>query len=163
LVADAHQEAKKAVAELRDLARGIHPVLLSDRGLAGALPGLAACCPVPVEVTVDIDDRPLPALEGIAYFIVSECLTNMVKHANATKGWVTAKRVGDRLIVEIRDNGIGGEIVKPGGGLSGLQDRVASVDGTLSVFSAPAGSTTVTAILPCRAIPSSWPAPGGAA
>jgi signal transduction histidine kinase len=161
MVADAHQEAKKAVAELRDLARGIHPVSLSDRGLAGALPGLAARCPVPVEVTVDIDDRPLPAIEGIAYFVVSECLTNMVKHADATTGWVTAKRVGDRLVVEVRDNGMGGAIVKPGGGLSGLQDRVASVDGTLSVFSAPAGSTTVTAILPCRATPSSWPAPGG--
>jgi signal transduction histidine kinase len=160
MVADAHQEAKKAVAELRDLARGIHPVSLSDRGLAGALPGLGARCPVPVEVAVDIIDRPLPAIEGIAYFVVSECLTNMVKHADATKGWVTAKRVGDRLIVEIRDNGIGGAIVKPGGGLSGLQDRVASVDGTLSVFNAPASSTTVTAILPCRATPS-WPAPGG--
>lgn len=163
MVADAHQEAKKAVAELRDLARGIHPVSLSDRGLAGALPGLAARCPVPVEVSIDINDRPLPAIEGIAYFVVSECLTNMVKHANATKGWVSAKRVGDRLVVEIRDNGTGGAVVKTGGGLSGLQDRVASVDGTLSVFSAPAGSTTVTAILPCRATPSSWPAPGGGA
>jgi signal transduction histidine kinase len=160
MVADAHQEAKKAVAELRDLARGIHPVSLSDRGLAGALPGLAARCPVPVEVNVDIKNRPLPAIEGIAYFVVSEGLTNMVKHADATKGWVSAKQVGDRLIVEIRDNGLGGAIVKPGGGLSGLQDRVASIDGTLSVFSAPAGSTTVTAILPCHATPS-WPAPEG--
>jgi signal transduction histidine kinase len=103
------------------------------------LPGLASRCPIPVEVSVDIHDRPLPALEGIAYFVVSECLTNMVKHADATKGWVTAKRIGDRLIVEIRDNGTGGAIVKPGGGLSGLQDRVASVDGTLSVWPAPGG------------------------
>jgi signal transduction histidine kinase len=162
MVADAHQEAKKAVAELRDLARGIHPVSLSDRGLAGALPGLAARCPVPVEVSVDIKDRPLPAIEGIAYFVVSECLTNIVKHANATKGWVKAKRSGDRLIVEIRDNGIGGTVVKPGGGLSGLKDRVASVDGTLSVFSAPAGSTTVTAMLPCGST-ASRPAQGGVA
>jgi signal transduction histidine kinase len=163
MVTDAHVEAKKALSELRDLARGIHPVSLSDRGLVGALPGLAARCPVPVEVTVDIKDRPLPAIEGIAYFVVSECLTNMVKHAKATKGWVHAKRVGDRLIVEIRDNGIGGAVVKPGGGLSGLQDRVASVDGTLSVFSAPAGSTTVTAILPGRSAATARPAPGGGA
>jgi signal transduction histidine kinase len=162
LVADAHQEAKKAVAELRDLARGIHPVSLSDRGLAGALPGLAARCPIPVEVKVDIVDRPLPAVEGIAYFVVSECLTNMTKHAEATKGWVSARRTGDRLILEIRDNGIGGATVKPGGGLRGLQDRVASIDGTLSVFSAPAGSTTITAMLPCHPSNAPWPAPGGA-
>ena len=163
MVADAHLEAKKAVVELRNLARGIHPVSLSDRGLAGALPGLAARCSVPVEVTVDINDRPLPAVEGIAYFVVSECLTNMVKHAQATQGWVSARRIGDRLIVEVRDNGIGGAQITTGGGLSGLRDRVASVDGTFTVFSAPAGSTTITAVLPCRPSKTPWPAPGGAA
>jgi signal transduction histidine kinase len=162
MVAEAHQEAKKAVAELRDLARGIHPVSLSDRGLAGALPGLAARCPIPVEVSIDIVDRPLPTVEGIAYFVVSECLTNMAKHANATKGWVSARRIGDRLVLEVRDNGIGGATIKAGGGLRGLQDRVASIDGTLSVFSAPAGSTTVTATLPCQPSNAPWPAPGGA-
>jgi signal transduction histidine kinase len=162
MVAEAHLEAKKAVTELRDLARGIHPVSLSDRGLAGALPGLAARCPIPVEVSIDIVDRPLPTVEGIAYFVVSECLTNMAKHANATKGWVSARRIGDRLVLEVRDNGIGGATIKAGGGLRGLQDRVASIDGTLSVFSAPAGSTTVTAMLPCHPSNAPWPAPGGA-
>jgi signal transduction histidine kinase len=101
-------------------------------------------------------------VEGIAYFVVSECLTNMAKHANATKGWVNARRTGDRLLIEIRDDGIGGATIKAGGGLRGLQDRVASIDGTLSVFSAPAGSTTITAMLPCHPSNAPWPAPGGA-
>ncbi len=85
LLDQAHEEAKRAIAELRDLARGIHPVALTDRGLPGAVPGLAARAPIPVDVRVDVADRPVPAIEGIAYFVVSEALTNVAKHAAATR------------------------------------------------------------------------------
>ena len=108
LVEDAHHEAKQALVELRDLARGIHPAVLTDRGLDAALSSVAARSPVPVHLTVDVPRRPSPTIEGIAYFVVSEALTNVAKHADATRAAVTVARRGDRLLVEITDDGHGG-------------------------------------------------------
>ena len=94
--------------ELRNLARGIHPAVLTDRGLDAAVSALAARCPVPVAVDVDLPRRADPGTEAIAYFVVAEALTNVAKHAEATRAWLTAEFQGDRLVVEILDNGRGG-------------------------------------------------------
>jgi signal transduction histidine kinase len=149
LLDEAHDESKRAIAELRSLARGIHPVALTDRGLPGAIPGLAARAPLPVEVAVDVDERPAPAIEGIAYFIVSEALTNIAKHAQATSARVAIVRQSASLSVEITDNGRGGAQASAGSGLRGLADRVASVDGEFSVSSPIGGPTVIRADLPC--------------
>lgn len=149
LLDEAHEEAKRAIAELRDLARGIHPVALTDRGLPGAVPGLAARAPFPVDVRVDVADRPVPAIEGIAYFVVSEALTNVAKHADATRAQITVVRQGPRLHVDVRDDGRGGARPALGSGLRGLADRVAAVDGTFEVDSPVGGPTVIRADLPC--------------
>jgi signal transduction histidine kinase len=149
LLDEAHEEAKRALTELRDLARGIHPVALTDRGLPGAIPGLADRAPFPVDVDVDVPDRPTPAIEGIAYFIVSEALTNVAKHSGATHAAVTIGRGGDQLVVTISDDGTGGANALTGTGLRGLADRVAAVDGTFTVDSPIGGPTVVRAVLPC--------------
>ncbi|HEX9343289.1 MAG TPA: sensor domain-containing protein [Actinomycetota bacterium] len=148
LVAEAHDEAKRALVELRDLARGIHPAVLADRGLDAAISALAARSPVPVEVEVDTERLASP-VESIAYFVVAEALTNVAKHARATEVTVRISRERERLLVEIRDNGAGGATVAHGGGLGGLADRVAGIDGRLVVDSPPGGPTVVRAELPC--------------
>jgi signal transduction histidine kinase len=150
LVDQAHAEAKAALTELRNLVRGMHPPVLTDRGLDAALSGLAALCPVPVEMQVDVPVRPRPAVEAVAYFTVAEALTNVAKHARATGARVVVEGHGypGTLTVVISDDGIGG--ADPGGaGLSGLADRVAGVDGTLSVESPSGGPTIISAVLPC--------------
>src|SRR6266508_4267792 len=142
LVEEAHQEAKRALAELRDLARGIHPAVLSDRGLDAALSALAARSPVPVEVRVTLDGR-LPApVEAIAYFVAAEALVNVAKHA-AAAATLTVTRSGDLAVVEVSDDGVGGAEAAAGSGLAGLADRVAGVDGRLTVASPPGGPTVV--------------------
>ncbi|MCG8914921.1 sensor domain-containing protein [Actinokineospora sp. PR83] len=150
LVEEAHADAKLAVAELRDLARGIYPAVLGDRGLDAALSSLAARSPVPVEVTVTVEPRPPAAVESTAYFIVGECLTNIAKHANArlvaVKVWRTA---ADQVVVEVTDDGVGGATVRAGGGLAGLADRAATIDGVMTVVSPVGGPTVVRADLPC--------------
>ncbi len=148
LVAEAHDEAKRALAELRNLARGIHPAVLADRGLDAAISALAARSPVPVEIDVDTERLPSP-VESIAYFVVAEALTNVAKHARASEVTVRISRERERLVVEIRDNGAGGATVPPSGGLAGLTDRVAGIDGLLTVDSPPGGPTVVRAELPC--------------
>jgi signal transduction histidine kinase len=148
LVEEAHQEAKRAIAELRDLARGIHPAVLTDRGLDAALSALAARSPVPVEVRVDLPDRLAEPLEVIAYFIVAEALTNVARHAAATRASVDVAVRDGRLVVEVGDDGTGGADPALGSGLAGLADRVAGVDGRLTVTSPPGGPTTVRAELP---------------
>jgi signal transduction histidine kinase len=150
LLDDAHGEAKQAIVELRDLARGIHPVALTDRGLPGAIPGLAARVPVPVDVRVDVDERPAPAIEGIAYFVVAEALTNIAKHSGASQAAIVIERERDRLRVEVTDNGRGGAAVVAGSGLRGLSDRVAAVDGLFVVDSPTGGPTSLQVELPCR-------------
>jgi signal transduction histidine kinase len=149
LVTEAHQEAKRAIAELRDLARGIHPVALGDRGLEGAVPALAGRCPLPVETTVALRDRPTPSIEGITYFIVSESLANAVKHGRAGRASVRVEQAGDRLQIEVSDDGIGGADPALGSGLRGLAERAASVDGTFEVWSPLGGPTVIRAELPC--------------
>jgi len=154
LIDEAHADAKLAVSELRDLARGIYPAVLGDRGLDAALSSLAAKCPIPVEVHVVIDPRPPAAVESTAYFIVGECLTNIAKHSGATEAKVNAWReerpTGDLVIVEITDDGHGGASMRPGGGLSGLADRAATIDGVMTVVSPIAGPTVIRADLPCE-------------
>ncbi|MFI0983886.1 sensor histidine kinase [Streptomyces exfoliatus] len=151
LVDEAHGEVKLALRELRDLARGIHPAVLTDRGLDAALSAVASRCAVPVSVDVDLPARPLPAIEGIAYFTVSELLRNVTEHAGARRAWVDVWRAGDRLMVQVRDDGVGGAESLAGRSLAGLTERVGAVDGVLAVDSPAGGPTTVTAELPWRA------------
>jgi signal transduction histidine kinase len=153
LIDEAHADAKIAVSELRDLARGIYPAVLGDRGLDAALSSLAAKCPIPVEVNVAIDPRPPAAVESTAYFIVGESLTNVAKHSGATlakvNAWREERPSGDQVIVEITDDGQGGASLRAGGGLSGLADRAATIDGVMTVVSPIGGPTVIRADLPC--------------
>src|SRR6266536_5959731 len=148
IVDQAHAEAKAALVELRNLVRGVHPPVLSDRGLDAALSGLAALSPVPVTVRVDAAERPPASVEAIAYFVVAEALTNVAKHAKASRALVTVTRSGHLLNVAVSDDGIGGASVA-GQGLSGLAARVAGIDGRLLVTSPDGGPTVIEAVLPC--------------
>ena len=148
IVDQAHAEAKEALIELRNLVRGVHPPVLTDRGLDAALSGLAALSPVPVAVSVDVPRRPVASIEAIAYFVVAEALTNVAKHSRADAAQVRVERHGDTLGIVIRDDGIGGADLA-GQGLSGLADRVAGVDGRLSIDSPPGGGTVIRVELPC--------------
>ncbi len=150
LIDEAHQEAKNAITELRDLARGIHPAVLTDRGLGAALASMASRSPVPVTVDVTLDTRPPETIEGIAYFIVSEALANVAKHAQAKSARVAAAQRGSRLILEISDDGVGGASLDKGTGLRGLADRVATIDGWFHISSPNGGPTTLTVELPCE-------------
>ncbi len=150
LIDEAHADAKQAVAELRDLARGIYPAVLGDRGLDAALSALAARSPVPVAVEVDVTPRPPAAVESTAYFIVAETLTNLAKHSAATAAQVSVRRRGNSVTVRVTDDGQGGAEVRPDGGLAGLADRAATIDGVMTVLSPPGGPTVVTAELPCE-------------
>jgi signal transduction histidine kinase len=158
IVGQAHEQAKEALAELRNLVRGVHPPVLSDRGLDAALSGLAALSPVPVNVKVMLAERPPGGIEAIAYFVVAEALTNVAKHARATRaavvvekvlaGQVVAGKQDGMLRVAVHDDGIGG--ASPAGrGLSGLASRAAAVDGRMTVTSPAGGPTTVEVLLPC--------------
>ncbi|KUM89112.1 MULTISPECIES: sensor histidine kinase [Streptomyces] len=150
MVDEAHGEVKTALQELRDLARGIHPAVLTDRGLDAALSAVASRCTVPVQVEVDLPARPAPAIEGIAYFTVSELLQNISKHSRATFAAVDVWRVENRLMLQVVDNGVGGAEVSSGTGLTGLAERLDAVDGILVVDSPAGGPTRVTAELPWR-------------
>jgi len=150
LVDQAHAQAKEALTELRNLVRGVHPPVLTERGLDAALSGLAALCPIPVDVHVDVPVRPKSAVEAVAYFMVAEALTNVAKHSRASHAKVVVEGHGfpGTLTVMISDDGIGG--AKPDSpGLSGLADRVSGVDGRLSVESPSGGPTIIAAELPC--------------
>ena len=153
LVDQAHRGAKEAITDLRDLARGIHPPAL-DTGLENALATLAARSPVPTEVTVSIPTRPSPAIEGICYFCAAELLANVAQHAQASRASLSCAQHGPWLRIVVRDNGRGGATVNRLGssssGLAGLADRVAAVDGHLSIASPSGGPTAVTIDLPFR-------------
>jgi signal transduction histidine kinase len=150
LVDQAHAQAKEALTELRNLVRGVHPPVLTDRGLDAALSGLAALCPVPVDVHVDVPVRPKSSVEAVAYFMVAEALTNVAKHSRASHAKVVVEGHGypGTLTVMISDDGIGGANAESPG-LSGLADRVSGVDGQLSVESPVGGPTIIAAELPC--------------
>ncbi|GHD50722.1 histidine kinase [Streptomyces mirabilis] len=150
MVDEAHGEVKTALQELRDLARGIHPAVLTDRGLDAALSSVASRCTVPVQVDVDLPARPAPAIEGIAYFTVSELLQNISKHARATRATVDVWRVENRLMLQVVDDGVGGADVSGGSGLAGLAERLDAVDGVLVVDSPVGGPSRITAELPWR-------------
>jgi signal transduction histidine kinase len=149
LVGEAHEEAKRALAELRDLARGIHPAVLADRGLDAAISALAARSPVPVGVEFTAGRLPGP-VESAAYFVVAEALANAAKHAVASEIGVRITRHRDLLVVEIIDDGVGGADPARGTGLRGLADRVAAVDGHLTITSPTGGPTVIRAELPCE-------------
>lgn len=149
-IAQAHEEAKQALVELRDFIRGLHPAVLNDRGLDAALSGLAARSPVPVRLRVDVSRRASPTIEAVAYFVVSEALTNAAKHAQATRVDVTVTRHDDRLRITVSDDGRGGATTEIGSGLRGLAQRVASVDGTLTIDSPQGGPTLIAVELPCE-------------
>ncbi|MEU2384076.1 sensor domain-containing protein [Streptomyces sp. NPDC012461] len=153
MVDEAHGEVKTALQELRDLARGIHPAVLTDRGLDAALSSVASRCTVPVQVEVDLTERPASAIEGIAYFTVSELLQNISKHSRATSATVEVWRTESRLMLQVTDNGVGGADVSAGSGLAGLAERLDAVDGVLVVDSPAGGPTRVTAELPWRTEP----------
>ncbi|WP_258053518.1 sensor histidine kinase [Streptomyces sp. Ru72] len=150
MVEEAHGEVKLALQELRDLARGIHPAVLTDRGLDAALSSVAARCTVPVKVTVDLGARPAAAIEGIAYFTVSELLQNVSKHSRARSASVEVWRTDERLLVQVWDDGRGGARLDSGTGMAGLAERLDAVDGLFVVDSPVGGPTTITAELPWR-------------
>jgi signal transduction histidine kinase len=149
LVDAAHRGAKDALAELRDLARGIHPPVL-DNGLADALATLAAGSAIPVELAADIPARPTPAIETIAYFCAAELLANAAKHSRATRIGLEATGRDATLVLSVTDDGAGGAD-PDGSGLAGLAQRVSTVDGRLEIASPPGGPTRVTVELPLRA------------
>lgn len=153
LVDKAHAGAKEAIVEMRQVARGIHPPVLTDRGLDAALSALAARSPVPVSVHVHALPRPPATVEAIAYFCVSEALTNVAKHAEARSASVEVVRRGDQVTITVRDDGRGGADPTRGSGLVGLRDRVAAVDGTLAVSSPPGGPTVLSVVLPTQLHP----------
>jgi signal transduction histidine kinase len=148
LLAEAEQELSHALQELRELARGIHPAILSDQGLAAAARTLAARSPVPVTVTANGARFPA-AVETACYYLIAEALTNITRYSEATRAWITI--VGERAVVkiEVGDDGIGGADPTRGSGLAGLSDRVGALDGRLTIDSRPGGGTTVSAEIPC--------------
>ncbi|MFI5958974.1 histidine kinase [Cryptosporangium sp. NPDC051539] len=153
VIATAHDEATAALSELGDFVRGLHPAVLNHRGLAAALSGVAARAPLPVKLRVEVAQRCSPSIEAIAYFAVSEALTNVAKHAKASRADVVAERVDDRLILTVTDDGHGGASIDGAGtgtGLRGLAQRAAAVDGSITVVSPPGGPTTVTLDVPCE-------------
>jgi PAS domain S-box-containing protein len=148
LLAGAADELQHALAELRELARGIHPAVLTDRGLPAALEALAARTPVPVQLSADLDDRLPGPVEAAAYYVVAEALTNVAKYAGASSVEVRAQRLNGRVVVEVADDGVGGADPVLGSGLRGLADRVEALEGELEVTSAAGAGTTVRAVIP---------------
>jgi signal transduction histidine kinase len=140
-----------ALGELRELARGIHPAILTDRGLGPAIEALAGRVPVEVDSEVDVDGRLSEPIEAAAYFVVAEALTNIVKYARASRAKVVVRREADVVTVTVDDDGVGGARIGAGTGLRGLQDRLAALDGTLSVESARGEGTRLRARIPCGA------------
>ncbi|MGL5829137.1 MAG: sensor histidine kinase, partial [Angustibacter sp.] len=153
LIDQAHRESKDAIIELRNVIRGVYPAVLTDRGLDAALSALAARSAVPVTLQVNLARRPSPTIEAISYFVVSECLTNIARHARATTASITLSQSEKQLHVVVSDDGCGGAQIGdgPGGGtgLSGLRHRVQAVSGTLDVESTPTSGTLIRVVLPC--------------
>jgi PAS domain S-box-containing protein len=148
LLAGASDELQQALAELRELARGIHPAVLTDRGLPAALEALASRTPLPVELSADLDERLPGPVEAAAYYVVAEALTNVAKYAGASSVEVRAQRQNGRVVVEVVDDGVGGADPARGSGLRGLADRVEALEGELEVTSAAGSGTTVRAVIP---------------
>jgi signal transduction histidine kinase len=150
LVESAHQEARDVLSEIRNLVRGLHPSILTDRGLEAAIRSLAGYCAVPVNIDVDLPERPSEAVETTAYYIIAEALTNVAKHSQATEAHVMVRKQNGTLAIDIEDDGVGGAVPAPASGLSGLQDRAAALDGRLTISSPKGGPTRISARLPCE-------------
>lgn len=150
LIDEARAEAGTALAELRDLVRGIHPPVLADRGLPGGLAAAALLCPVPVEVDVALAGRPEPPVESAVYFAVVETLVNVGRHAAATQVKLQVGHADEVLTALVVDDGVGGADPARGTGLRGIADRLAAFDGTMSVISPPGGPTEISMEVPCR-------------
>ncbi|MGW4651988.1 sensor histidine kinase [Kitasatospora sp. NPDC004289] len=151
-VAEAHEQARLALAELRELIRGVHPQVLTDRGLAAATTEVASRSPVPVSVDVALPGRMPASVEATAYFVVAEALANVARHSGATRAEVRGRLLGELLVVEVHDDGAGGADPAAGTGLAGLADRAAAADGTLSVSSPTGGPTVITVEIPCPSV-----------
>ncbi|WP_329254345.1 sensor domain-containing protein [Streptomyces sp. NBC_01478] len=149
LLERAQSATEQALAELRTVARGILPPVLADRGLAGALSGLAADCAVPCRIDVDVPERCAASVEATAYFVVAEALTNIAKHSGAQHATITARGSGSRLVLRVEDDGRGGADAEGGSGLTGIRRRIAAHDGGLTLTSPPGGPTVLTVDLPC--------------
>jgi signal transduction histidine kinase len=148
ILTDARNELAASLQELRDLARGIHPAILSDRGLPAALEALAARAPLPVELLVELHRRPPEHVEVAAYYLVSEALTNILKHSDATSASVSVTRRDAELVVDVSDDGAGGADRDTGSGLRGLTARIDALGGQLEVSSPPGAGTTLRAEIP---------------
>ncbi|MGW1236840.1 sensor domain-containing protein [Streptomyces californicus] len=153
LLAQAHGEAQAALVELRELIRGIHPRVLTDRGLAAAVEDIADRSPVPVDLDLDLPHRFLEAVESAVYFAVCEALANVAKHSRATRAAVEARVDGGRLDVRVRDNGVGGADTAEGTGLEGVADRLSVLGGRLLVSSPSGGPTVLRVLVPCPPAP----------
>jgi signal transduction histidine kinase len=149
MLGEAIEELDTSLSELRELARGIHPAVLTDHGLEPALQALASRAPVPVRVQADPEERLPGNVESAAYFVVSEALANVAKYAQASEAAVAVRRADGRVIVDVSDDGIGGADLTRGSGLRGLADRVAALDGTLALESPAGGGTHLHAEIPC--------------
>ncbi|WP_246237188.1 sensor histidine kinase [Actinomadura chibensis] len=149
LLAEARAASGTALTELRDLVRGIHPPVLAERGLDGAVRALALGLPLPVDVRVDLPGRADAPVESAAYFAVAEMLANVVKHSGAARAWVQIEHTGDRLLMIVGDDGTGGADPARGSGMRGIERRLAAFDGTMAVTSPSGGPTVVTMELPC--------------
>ncbi|PRY00962.1 sensor histidine kinase [Allonocardiopsis opalescens] len=151
LLEEAHNEAKEAMTELHDITHGLHPTILTDHGLESALPVLAGRCPVPVNLVIELKSRPSARTEGVAYYVASEVLTNVAKHAEAGRVDLRVERQGELLWMVVADDGRGGASPERGTGLRGLADRVQAVDGSITVDSPEGGPTVVSVELPWEA------------
>ncbi|MEV1025617.1 sensor domain-containing protein [Streptomyces sp. NPDC050264] len=149
-LARAHDEAGKALAELRELIHGIHPKVLADYGIEAAVSDAADRSPVPVDVDLDLSGRLSQSVEAAAYFVVCEALANVAKHSGASRARVSGGWAGGRLAVQVRDDGRGGADARGGSGLTGLADRVSALDGKLSLSSPPGGPTELHVEFPCE-------------
>ncbi|HVL24667.1 MAG TPA: sensor histidine kinase [Thermomicrobiales bacterium] len=149
LLEESHEDAKIVLTELRDLVRGIHPAVLTDRGLDAAISAIAGRSTIPVGVDVELRDRQPDEVEGTAYFVVVEALTNVAKHSGASEANVNIRREGGWLRITVTDNGRGGADPDKGTGLRGLKDRIAALDGRFSLVSPAGRGTTLTVEIPC--------------
>jgi len=150
LLAEARASSGQALSELRTLVRGIHPPVLAERGLDGAIRALALSLPLPVDLHIELPGRPLPPVESAAYFAIAEALANVVKHSGANRAWVQLEYDHGRLVAIVGDNGAGGAHPRAGGGLQGIERRLNAFDGMVAVTSPVGGPTQVTMELPCE-------------
>jgi signal transduction histidine kinase len=148
LLAEAEEELATAVRELRELARGIHPAILSDQGLAAAARTLANRSAVPVDVVANGSRFP-PAVETAGYYVIAEALTNVTRYSGASRAWIEIAEAEGAALIVVRDDGVGGADPRRGTGLAGLADRVGALDGRLIVESTVGAGTTVRAVIPC--------------